>query len=75
VISLYALRRLLMAWRIAGRKPGHTYNPLLMYHTRRSLRLAEAARREAGKDLACEYAQGPTDRSVVRLGRDRERRW
>jgi hypothetical protein len=78
VISLYALCRLLMAWRLAGRKPDprlQSYNSLLIYHTRRSLRLVEAARREAEQDLAREYAERPTDRSVVYLGRDPECRW
>ncbi|MGZ5123966.1 MAG: DUF3606 domain-containing protein [Burkholderiales bacterium] len=78
VIALYAVCRLLMASRIAGRKPDHSprpYDPLLIYHTRRSLLLVEAARREAAKDLAREGAEGPTDRSVVYLGRDRECRW
>jgi hypothetical protein len=67
-----------MAPRLAGRNPDNgpqSYNPLLIYHTRRSLRLVEAARREAEKDLAREYARGPTDRSVVYLGRDPECRW
>jgi Protein of unknown function (DUF3606) len=78
VIPLYALCRLLMAWRLAARKPDprpQSYKSLLIYHTRRSLRLVEAARREAEKDLAREYAERATDRSVVCLGRDPECRW
>ena len=78
MISLYGVWRLLAAWRIArgyAHRRDDSPNVLLTYHTRRSLRLIEAAWREAGKRLAVQYTQGPSDRSVVYLGNDWECRW
>ncbi|MDB5922162.1 MAG: hypothetical protein JWN13_1098 [Betaproteobacteria bacterium] len=78
VICLYALSRLLIAWRIGRSKRDpvpQSHKTLPIYQTRRSLRLVEAARRDAEKRLAREYADGPTDRNVVYLGRDWECRW
>lgn len=45
------------------------------YETRRSIRLIEAARREAANRHACELASGPRDRSVVYLAQEWECRW